>query len=118
MKLCVYGSLSEPKQSGWSAQAAQLGRELAHRGHTLVFGGGGTGLLGALAQAALEADGSLLAVVRTDSTWETPLPGTYHKVPGHGYRRRKQQMEELADAFLILPGGIGTLDECVETLDP
>lgn len=116
MKLCVYGSLSEPKQSGWSAQAAQLGRELAHRGHTLVFGGGGTGLLGALAQAALEADGSLLAVVRTDSTWETPLPGTYHKVPAHGYRWRKQRMEELADAFLILPGGIGTLDECVETL--
>ncbi len=116
MKLCVYGSLSEPKQSGWSAQAAQLGRELAHRGHTLVFGGGGTGLLGALAQAALEAAGSLLAVVRTDSTWETPLPGTYHKVPAHGYRWRKQRMEELADAFLILPGGIGTLDECVETL--
>lgn len=116
MKLCVYGSLSAPKQPHWKAQAAQLGRELAHRGHTFVFGGGGTGLLGAAAQAALEADGSLLAVTRIDSTWETPLPGAYPKVPADSYRHRKQRMEELADAFLILPGGIGTLDECVETL--
>ena len=96
MKLCVYGSLSAPRQPQWTAQAAQLGRELAQRGHTVLFGGG-TGLLGAAAQAALEADGQLLAVTRTDSTWETPDG-------------------ELADGFLILPGGIGTLDECVETL--
>ncbi len=116
MKLCVYGSLSAPKQPHWTAQAAQLGRELAHRGHTLVFGGGGTGLLGAAAQAALKAGGQLLAVTRTDSTWETPLPGVYPKVLAGGYRQRKQQMEELADGFIILPGGIGTLDECVETL--
>lgn len=116
MKLCVYGSLSEPKRSSWTEQAAQLGRELAQRGHTFVFGGGGTGLLGGAAQAALEAGGELLAVVRTDSTWETPLPGRYPKVTADGYRQRKQRMEELADGFLILPGGIGTLDECVETL--
>ena len=116
MNLCVYGSLSEPKEAGWTAQAAQLGRELALRGHTFVFGGGGTGLLGVAAQAALKAGGELLAVVRTDSTWETPLPGKYRKVTVDGYRQRKQRMEELADGFLILPGGIGTLDECVETL--
>lgn len=116
MKLCVYGALSAPKRPTWTSQAAQLGQELARHGHTFLFGGGGTGLLGAAAQAALEAGGQLLAVIRTDSTWETPLSGAYPKVRADGYRHRKQRMEELADGFLILPGGIGTLDECVETL--
>lgn len=116
MKLCVYGSLAEPKQPHWTAQAAELGRKLVQRGHTFLFGGGGTGLLGAAAGAALDAGGELLAVVRSDSNWETPLSGSYPKVTVAGYRQRKQRMEELADGFLILPGGIGTLDECVETL--
>ena len=103
MKLCVYGSLSAPRQPQWTAQAAQLGRELAQRGHTVLFGGGGTGLLGAAAQAALEADGQLLAVTRTDSTWETPLPGVYSKVLADGCRQRKQQMESWQMGFSSCP---------------
>lgn len=116
MKLCVYGSLSEPKQSGWSAQAAQLGRELAHRGHTIVFGGGGTGLLGRLGTSRFgsrrfTAGGGSNRLHLGDAS-----AGHLPQSARPWYRRRKQQMEELADAFLILPGGIGTLDECVETL--
>lgn len=116
MKIAVYGSLADPRQPQWKRQAADLGRDLARRGHTFLFGGGGTGLLGAAAKAAQEAGGSLLAVLRSDQCWETPLTGEYPKLFAAGYRQRKQQMEEAADGFLILPGGIGTLDECVETL--
>lgn len=116
MKICVYGSLSEPAVQSWLVQAVELGRTLALRGHTFLFGGGGTGLLGAAARGALDAGGELLAVVREDSCWETPLEGQYPRQMVSGYRQRKQRMEELADGFLVLPGGIGTLDECVETL--
>ena len=81
-----------------------------------LFGGGGTGLLGAAARAARDAGGSLTAVVRTDRCWETPLEGDYRRIPASGYRQRKQVMEEMSEGFIVLPGGIGTLDECVETL--
>lgn len=116
MKLCVYGSLNSPKNSVWLDWAAELGGQLARRGHTFLFGGGGTGLLGAAARAARAEGGTLTAVVRTDRCWETPLEGTYERIPVSGYRQRKQAMEETAEGFLVLPGGIGTLDECVETL--
>lgn len=116
MNIAVYGSLTAPRRPEWEHQAAALGRELARRGHTFLFGGGGTGLLGAAAKAAQNAGGSLLAVVRSDQCWEVPLPGAYSKLTAEGYRGRKQRMEELAEGFLVLPGGIGTLDECVEAL--
>ena len=55
-------------------------------------------------------------MVRTDRCWETPLEGDYRRIPASGYRQRKQVMEEMSEGFIVLPGGIGTLDECVETL--
>ena len=116
MKLAVYGSLNPPADPTWNGCAAELGRQLARRGHVFLFGGGGTGLLGAAARAARDAGGSLTAVVRTDRCWETPLEGDYRRIPASGYRQRKQVMEEMSEGFIVLPGGIGTLDECVETL--
>jgi uncharacterized protein (TIGR00730 family) len=116
MRICVYGSLAEPVRNAWHSQAVEFGRQLAQRGHVFLFGGGGTGILGTAAAAAQAASGQLLAVVRKDSCWETPLRGVYPRVTVSGYRTRKQTMEEMADGFVILPGGIGTLDECVETL--
>ena len=116
MKLAVYGSLNPPADSTWTGCAAELGRQLARRGHVFLFGGGGTGLLGAAARAARDAGGALTAVVRTDRCWETPLEGDYRRIPASGYRQRKQVMEEMSEGFIVLPGGIGTLDECVETL--
>ncbi len=116
MKLCVYGSLNQPANPQWETYAVAFGRQLAQRGHTFLFGGGGTGLLGAAARAARSADGALTAVVRGDQSWETPLEGSYPRILVSGYRERKQAMEETAEGFVILPGGIGTLDECVETL--
>lgn len=71
---------------------------------------------GTAARAARDAGGALTAVVRTDQCWETPLEGDYPRIEVSGYRQRKQAMEETADGFVVLPGGIGTLDECVETL--
>lgn len=116
MKLCVYGSLNPPANPAWEALAAAFGYELAKRGHTFLFGGGGTGLLGAAARGARRAGGPLMAVGRADQCWETPLEGDYPRIAVSGYRERKRTMEETADGFVILPGGIGTLDECVETL--
>ena len=116
MNICVYGSLNEPWNPVWSELAAQLGRQLARRGHTFLFGGGGTGLLGAAARGARSEGGALRAIVRGDQSWETPLEGLEPWLETFGYRERKQAMEEQADGFLVLPGGIGTLDECVETL--
>ena len=116
MRICVYGSLNPPRDPAWTDRAAEFGRQLAGRGHVFLFGGGGTGLLGTAARAAREAGGVLTAVVRTDQCWETPLEGAYQRIEVSGYRERKRVMEETADGFVILPGGIGTLDECVETL--
>ena len=116
MRICVYGSLHPPVNPAWERWAAEFGRQLARQGHVFLFGGGGTGLLGTAARAAQRAGGQLTAVVRTDQCWETPLEGDYLRIAVSGYRERKRKMEELADGFVVLPGGIGTLDECVETL--
>jgi hypothetical protein len=101
----------------WRAAAEALGTGLAHAGIRLVYGGGGIGLMGALADAALAAGGEVFGV----------LPDFLRKaeVPHGGLTRlditatmhaRKQRMFELADAFISLPGGIGTLDETIEIL--
>lgn len=116
MRICVYGSLNPPANPAWERWAAEFGRQLARQGHVFLFGGGGTGLLGTAARAARDAGGALTAVVRTDRCWETPLEGAYQRIEVSGYRERKRVMEETADGFVVLPGGIGTLDECVETL--
>ena len=116
MIICVYGSLSEPKNPEWTELAAEFGCQLARRGHTFLFGGGGTGLLGAAARAAREEGAALRAIIRGDRNWETPLEGLEPWLETSGYRERKQAMEEQAEGFAVLPGGIGTLDECVETL--
>jgi hypothetical protein len=116
MNICVYGSLNEPRNPKWTELAAEFGRQLARRGHTFLFGGGGTGLLGAAARAAREEGAALCPIVRGDKHWETPLEGLEPWLETFGYRERKQAMEEQAEGFVVLPGGIGTLDECVETL--
>lgn len=102
---------------GYRAAAQALGLGLAEAGIQLVYGGGRIGLMGVLADAALEAGGSVVGVipeflmrreVAHTGTTATEVTGSMHS--------RKHRMFELADAFVSLPGGLGTLDETIEIL--
>lgn len=97
-------------------EAGTLARGLAKRNLRLVFGGGDTGLMGAMAAAMDEAGGSMLGVV-PELVFDTGIPpGARHIVTVPSLRERKALMRANADILLALAGGIGTLDEVVESL--
>jgi hypothetical protein len=100
------------------ADAAQaLGRGLAEAGVRLVYGGGRIGLMGILADAALAAGGSVLGVIPEFLTRrEVAHAGITDIVVTDSMHSRKQRMVEAADAFVSLPGGLGTLDETIEII--
>jgi len=115
--ICVFCGASSGSDSRYAAAAATAGRRLAERGIQVVFGGGRRGLMGVLAHAALEAGGRVVGVIpRTlvdrelaDTTvTELRIVETLHE--------RKAEMSALADAFIALPGGLGTLEELAEVL--
>ena len=98
-----------------AAAAAQLGALIAQRGLTLVYGGTHKGLMGVLADAALAAGGTVVGVINRRLHERGHLHGrlTRHEV-APDLRARKARMSELADAFIALPGGLGTLEELLE----
>lgn len=100
-----------------AAAARALGEGIARAGLTLVFGGGGLGLMGEVAHAATAAGGKVLGVVpRFLMHAERPYPALAALEVVDSMHARKQRMFELADAFVALSGGIGTLDEFIEML--
>jgi uncharacterized protein (TIGR00730 family) len=99
------------------AAAVALGRGLAEAGLKLVYGGGRIGLMGAMADAALEAGGEVIGVIPEFLTrLEVAHDGVSELIVTDSMHSRKRRMFELADAFVTLPGGLGTLDETVEIL--
>jgi hypothetical protein len=99
------------------AAAAALGRGLAEAGRRLVYGGGRIGLMGALADAALGAGGEVVGVIPEFLTRrEVAHSGLTRLIVTESMHARKQRMFALADAFVTLPGGLGTLDETVEII--
>ncbi len=95
--------------------ARELGRALADRGIILVFGAGSGGLMGALAEACLDAGGVAVGVIpRFLLEVERPHPGLTRLEVVETMHQRKARMLELADAFGVLPGGLGTLEELFE----
>ncbi len=100
------------------ADAAEaLGRELAARGLGLVYGGASVGLMGRLADACLEAGGRVVGVIPVGLfRREVPHTGLDELVEVTSMHERKRIMYELADAFVALPGGLGTLEELAEVL--
>jgi uncharacterized protein (TIGR00730 family) len=97
--------------------AAQLGRELAEAGIELVYGGGAVGLMGVLADACLEAGGTVVGVIPTGLfSREVGHTGLTELVEVPSMHERKQRMYDLADGFVALPGGLGTLEELAEVL--
>lgn len=119
MKIAVYGAASSLIDSSYKEKGIELGRKMAERGHGLVFGGGANGMMGAVAQGVHEKQGYILGVV-PEFFHEANAEVSYKKCSEYIYtdtmRERKRQMEENCDAFIITPGGIGTLDEFFEIL--
>ncbi len=99
------------------ANATALGHGLAEAGLRLVYGGGRVGLMGALADAALAAGGEVIGVIPEFLTrLEVAHDGVSELIVTDSMHDRKRRMFEMADAFVTLPGGLGTLDETMEIL--
>jgi len=97
--------------------AEALGLGLAKAGVRLVYGGGRNGMMGVLADAVLRGGGTVLGVIPDFLTkWEVAHPNVTETVITHDMHSRKRRMAEEADAFVTLPGGLGTLDETVEII--
>jgi uncharacterized protein (TIGR00730 family) len=95
--------------------ARRLGAEIAGRGIGLVYGGGGLGLMGVVADGALSRGGRVTGVIPRDLfSREMPHKGLTDLVEVSSLHERKQMMFELSDAFVALPGGLGTLEELTE----
>jgi len=113
--ICVFCGSSSGDNPRFGDAARDTGRAIARRGWTLVYGGGRVGLMGVLANAALEAGGTVVGVIpRFLYEWEVGHDGLTRLEIVETLTDRKQRMGELSGAFLSLPGGIGTLDELFE----
>lgn len=115
--VCVYCGSSQSVQEVWFETARSLGRAVASRGLTLVYGGARVGLMGALAGAALEQGGRVIGVVpQALVEREVAHNGLTELHVVESMHDRKALMAQLSDAFIALPGGFGTLDELFEIL--
>ncbi len=104
---------ADPK---WAAMAAECGRALVSHHLALVFGGGCNGLMGAIAQAVIQAKGKSTGIIPESLlAFEPAMDGLTELFIVDSMHTRKLFMSERADAFLVLPGGIGTFEEFFET---
>ncbi len=114
MNICIYGSASDLIDEKYKTAVFELGKELARRGHRLIFGGGANGLMGAAARGFSECGGEIVGIIPKFFGNEN-IEATYSKctevVLTDEMYERKRLLEERADAFVITPGGIGTFDE-------
>lgn len=115
--VCVFCGSSMGNRPVYAEAAAGLGRLLAERGLGLVYGGGDVGLMGALADAAITAGGDVAGVI-PEALMRFEGVGHIDRVTLHvvgSMHERKSLMAQLSDAFIALPGGIGTMEEMFET---
>lgn len=117
MVICVYGAANEKIDPRFIAAGENLGEEIAKRRHTLVFGGGASGLMGAVARGVTRKSGKMKSIVPSFFNVDGVL---YDKSDEIIYtetmRERKKILEDSSDAFVVTPGGIGTFDEFFEML--
>lgn len=113
--ICVFCGSSSGDDPAYAAAAAEMGRQIARGGRRLVYGGGSVGLMGIVADAALGAGGQVVGVIpQTLVEREVGHRGLTEQHVVDTMHERKALMSELSDAFIALPGGIGTLEEFFE----
>jgi uncharacterized protein (TIGR00730 family) len=120
-RICVFCGSSSGTREMYVEQAQRLGRTMGGRGIGLVYGGGGIGLMGTVAHAVIEAEGEVIGVIPYAlATKEVALSMTnganVEMRVVRTMHERKAMMTDLADAFIALPGGLGTFDELFEAL--
>ena len=114
--ICVFCGSSEAADADFLRAARELGKALAEAKLRLVYGGGGVGLMGACARAAHEAGGRVLGIIPDFLVGRERALETVEHVIVTNMHERKMMMFERSDGFVIMPGGIGTLEEVVELL--
>ena len=116
MKIAVYGAASNNIDKIYIETVEELGRKMGQRGHSLVFGGGSTGLMGAAARGIHETNGKILGIAPTffKSVDGALYPHCDETIYTESMRERKFLLEEHSDAFIITPGGVGTFEEFFE----
>lgn len=116
-RICVYCGSNPGARPAYTAAGAALGRELARRGIGLVYGGASVGVMGAVADGALEHGGSVIGVLpHFFATKEVAHRGLEELLIVDSMHERKARMAELSDGFIALPGGWGTIEELFEML--
>lgn len=119
MKICVFGAASAHIDDIYIKTVENLGEEMAKRGHSLVFGAGATGLMGAAARGVKKGGGFIHGVI-PHFFREEGVELIYEECDKITYTQnmaeRKKTMEDEADAFIITPGGVGTFEEFFEVL--
>ena len=119
MRICVYGAASPTIDPQYIKLVEEMGEQMAKRGHSLVFGGGGNGLMGSAARGVKRGGGHILGVIPKffdDEKVEAICDFCDELIEPDTMRQRKQIMEDNADAFIVVPGGIGTFEEFFEIL--
>ncbi|MFV0421922.1 TIGR00730 family Rossman fold protein [Oleidesulfovibrio sp.] len=112
--VCVYCGANPGLRPEYMQAAHELGRTLAAKGLRLIYGGSATGLMGAVADGALENGGEAVGVIPSAFANRVGHTGLTERHVVDTMHQRKQMMFELSDAFIALPGGIGTMEEIFE----
>lgn len=117
MKICLYGASSDEIDRDYILRTESLGEKMGGRGHTLIFGGGAAGLMGAAARGMTRAGGEIIGVAPSFFNVDGVLyEGCTQFIYTNTMHERKAEMENRADAFIVAPGGIGTFEEFFEAL--
>lgn len=117
MRICIFGASSAALSEEYYAAAREFGKLLAARGHSLIFGGGAHGIMGAAAEGAKEAGGEIIGIA--PKFFDEPgvlYDGCTKLIFTETMRQRKSMMDEMCDAVAVFPGGIGTYEEFFEIL--
>lgn len=117
MNICVYCGSKFGKKPAFLQQAKELGQWIGQSKHTLVYGGATNGLMGVVADNVLENNGQVIGIVPNDiKDFENWHPGLTQLIEVENLTQRKQTMAQLADVYVALPGGPGTLEEISEMI--
>lgn len=117
MNICLYGASSSAIAKAYVNPTEELGAKIAERGHTLIYGGGAAGLMGAAARGAYSLGGKIIGVVPSFLNVDGILfDNCTELIFTETMRERKALMEQKSDAFIMTPGGVGTFDEFFEII--